>query len=133
MLRNLVSGRMARTVFLAFSKTFAVLLVAISLLTAGLAHNAVMTAADLEKAEYLSSMGLGFEALCSAPDADGGRADMGDCPVCHLAASLLLPDPVQSFRDIELRTAVSVLVPAQIRVLGRSHNPATPVRAPPLA
>lgn len=59
--------------------------------------------------------------------------DMGDCPACHLAASILLPEPVASFADIELRTAAAILVPAYARGFGRTTNPATPVRAPPLA
>ena len=110
-----------------------VLLVAISLLTVSFAHNPALTGSDLAKAEYLSSMGLTAADLCAQPGEDGGGMDMGDCPACHLVASILLPTPVEILVDIELRTAAVVLVPARARVFGRVINPATPVRAPPLA
>lgn len=118
---------------LAVSKTLSVFLLAISLLTAGFAHNAVMTADDLEKAEFLISMGLAPADLCAVPGEDGGTMDMGDCPVCQLAGAMHMPDPMQGFHDIEQRHVAAVLVPAKARVFGRSFNPATPVRAPPLA
>ena len=117
----------------AISKTTMVLLVALSLLTVGFAHRPVMTSSDLAKADYLSSMGLTASDLCAVPGDEGDGMDMGDCPVCHLVSSVLLPEPADSLKDVERRYAAVVLVPAQARVFGRTTNPATPVRAPPLA
>lgn len=124
---------MARSVQFAFAKTTMVLLVAVSLLLSGFAHRPVPTATQIEQAVSLADLGLSLADLCAEPgDADGGM-DMGDCPACHLAASILLPEPVASVADIELRTAAAILVPADARGFGRTTNPATPVRAPPLA
>ena len=108
-------------------------MVAISLLAAGFAHRPMLNAAQMDQAVYLAALGLTAADLCAEPgDADDGM-DMGDCPVCHLAASMLLAEPMSDFADIELRTAAAILVPAYARGFGRTTNPATPVRAPPLA
>ena len=124
---------MRGTVPFAFAKTAMVLLVAISLLLSGFAHRPVPTSAQIDEAVYLAEMGLTFADICAEPgDGDSGMA-MGDCPVCHLAASMLLPEPMSDFADIELRTAAAILVPAYARGFDRTTNPATPVRAPPLA
>ncbi|EEW24293.1 DUF2946 family protein [Rhodobacter ferrooxidans] len=118
---------------MAFAKTAMVLLVVTSLLTLGFSHRPAVSSADLAKAEYLGSMGLAASDLCAEPGEKGGGMSMGDCPACHLVSSVMLPEPVASPVDIELRYAAVVLVPAQARVFGRTTNPATPVRAPPLA
>lgn len=110
-----------------------VFMVAISLLASGLAHRPIMNVAQIDQAAYLTEMGLVAADLCADPGEGGNGMDMGDCPACHLAASILLPEPVGSFADIELRTAAAVLVPAHMRGFGRTTNPATPVRAPPQA
>ena len=54
----------------------------------------------------------------------------GDKP--RLAAVRLILAKLKD-KDIELRTAAAILVPAHARGFGRTTNPATPVRAPPLA
>ena len=114
-------------------KAVMVWMVAISLLATGFAHRPILNAAQIDQAVYLAEWGLTAADLCAETgDEDGGMA-MGDCPACHLSASILLPDPVSSFIDIELRTAAAILVPAHTRGFGRTTNPATPVRAPPLA
>ncbi|MFN7223005.1 MAG: hypothetical protein ACK4MS_03185 [Paracoccaceae bacterium] len=124
---------MVRRILLEFAKITVVGLVALGLLSFGFVHRTALTGSDLAKAEYLSSMGLVVSDLCGEPgETDDGMA-MGDCPACHLVGSVLLPAPVESCIDIELRVAAVVLVPAESRVFGRTTNPATPVRAPPLA
>jgi len=130
---NLVTERMVRSVQFAFAKTTMVLLVAVSLLLSGFAHRPVPTAAQIEQAVSLAGLGLSLADLCTEPgDADGGMS-MGDCPACHLTASVLLPESVASLIDIELRASAALIVPAEAHVVGRTTNPATPVRAPPLA
>lgn len=110
-----------------------VLLVAISLLLSGFAHRPVLSAAQIDQSVYLAEMGLTLADLCADQgEGDSGTA-MGGCPACHLAASILLPEPVANFADIELRTAAAILVPAHTRGFGLTTNPATPVRAPPQA
>lgn len=108
-------------------------MVAISLFASGFAHRPVLSAAQIGQAAYLAEMGLAAADLCAMPGDTDGDMGMGDCPACHLSASILLPQPVASFIDIEWRTAAAILVPAQMRGFGRTTNPATPVRAPPLA
>lgn len=108
-------------------------MVAISLLALGFSHQPLLTAAQSDQAAYLAELGLSAADLCAEPgDSENGKA-MGDCPACHIASSVLLPEPEANFIDIELRTVAAVLVPAETRVFGRPTNPATPVRAPPLA
>jgi hypothetical protein len=130
---NLVLEGMVKNIHFAFAKTTMVLLVAISLLLSGFAHRPVLTATQIAQSIYLAEMGLILADLCAEPGEADGEMDMGDCPACHLAASILLPEPVGSFVDVELRTAAAILVPAHTRGFGRTANPATPVRAPPLA
>lgn len=108
-----------------------VLMVAASLLTVGYAHKPALSAADVAKADYLLGMGLTSADLCSTPGDDGTGMAMGDCPVCHLAASAALHTPMDGVKDIELRAAAAVFVPAEAHIFGRRTNPATPARAPP--
>ncbi len=117
---------------LVVSKTVSVWLVVLSLLLAGLGHTSVLSATDEAKVTYLASMGLTAADLCAVPGQDSEGIGMGDCPVCHLASAMLLPDAGLGLSDIDQRYAATVLLPAQLRGFGRSHNPATPVRAPPL-
>lgn len=124
---------MFRTFFLALVRAMLVWMVAVSLLATGFAHRPILNAAQIDQAVYLAEMGLTAADLCAEPGNDEGGMVMGDCPACHLSASILLPEPVTSFIDIELRTAAALLVPADTRSFGRTTNPATPVRAPPLA
>ena len=124
---------MLRTLHLALFRAMMVLMVAISLLTVGFGHKPILTAADSVQALELADMGLTLADICAEADSDEGGMVMGDCPACHLSASLLLAEPVACLIDIELRTAAAILVPADTRGFGRSTNPATPVRAPPLA
>lgn len=130
---NLLSNRMRKGFILLVSKTIMVLLVALSLLTIDFAHQPAMTDSDVAQADYLSGMGLTAADLCADPDEEGGRMAMGDCPACQLVASVLLPEAVGSLIDLELRASAVVIVPAEARIFGRRTNPATPVRAPPLA
>jgi len=108
-------------------------MVAIGLLASGFAHKPLLTAAQNDQAAYLAELGLSAADLCAEPGDEDGGMDMGDCPACHLSASVLLTEPAANLIDVELRTAAAVLVRAQARVFGRPTNPATPVRAPPLA
>lgn len=124
---------MVRCIQSAVSKAVMVFLLVICLVTAGFAHSPVMSAEAVAKANYLSSMGLVAADLCAVPGADGEAMDMGDCPVCHLAGAMLMPAAGDGFARVEARVAAAVLVPAQAHVFGRVYNPATPVRAPPLA
>lgn len=130
---KMVKRRMLRTLHLAFFRAVMVLMVAISLLTAGFGHKPVLTAAQSAQALELADMGLTLADICAEADSDDEGMAMGDCPACHLSASLLLADPAACFVDIELRAAAAILIPADTRGFGRSANPATPVRAPPLA
>lgn len=131
--REMVFSGMFRNLYLALFGPVMVLMVAISLLASGFAHQPMLNAAQIDQAVYLADLGLTAADLCAEQgDEDGGMV-MGDCPACHLSASLLLPEPVASFIEIELRTAAAIFVPADARGFGRSTNPATPVRAPPLA
>lgn len=114
------------------SKIFMVWLVALSLLMVGFAHRPALSTDKIAQTEYLASMGLTSADLCGTPGQDGSSA-ADDCPVCHIAAGMLLPAPMDSVSNIELRVAAALLIPAQTRSFGRSRNPATPVRAPPLA
>lgn len=108
-------------------------MVAISLLMTGFAHRPILDATQIDQAMLLAELGLTSADLCGeAGDGDGGMG-MGDCPACHLTASVLLPESVASLIDIELRASAALIVPAEAHVVGRSTNPATPVRAPPLA
>lgn len=110
-----------------------VLLVAISLLLSGFAHRPVLTATQIDQSVSLAEMGLTLADLCAEPGEGNGGMDMGDCPACQLAASILLPEPAANLVDAELRAAAAILVPAHTRGFGRTTNPATPVRAPPQA
>jgi hypothetical protein len=119
---------------LALFRTVMVWMVAISLLASGFAHRPMLDMpASSAQAMELAEMGLTLADICAEPGGDDGSMAMGDCPACHLSASILLADPVASLVDIELRTAAAILVPAETRGFGRTTNPATPVRAPPLA
>jgi hypothetical protein len=129
----MVSERMGRSIQFAFAKTTMVLLVAISLLLSGFAHRPVLTATQVDQSVSLAEMGLTLADLCAEPGEGNGGMDMGDCPACQLAASILLPEPAKNLVDAELRTAAAILVPAHTRGFGRTTNPATPVRAPPQA
>lgn len=131
--REMVFSGMFRNLYLALFRAVMVLMVAISLLASGFAHQPILNAAQIDQAVYLTELGLTVADICAEQgDEDGGMV-MGDCPACHLSASLLLPEPAASFIEIELRTAAAIFVPADARGFGRSTNPATPVRAPPLA
>jgi hypothetical protein len=115
----------------ALSKILTVWLVALSLLFVGFGHRPMLNAASSEQAIYLASMGLTAADLCGKADEDGPQM-MGDCPACHIATAMALPQPDDSLKILELRVAAAILVPAQTRVLGRAHNPSAPPRAPPL-
>lgn len=115
------------------SKTVVVCLVALSLLMTAFSHRPALSVDDLAQADYLASFGLTSDALCGVPGADGGGMDMGDCPACQLAGAMMMPEQAQSLIDIDLRFAAVVLVAAKARSPGHTANPATPVRAPPLA
>lgn len=116
-----------------FLRVVVTLLLAISLLPASFAHRTVGSVTKSETISTLAAMGLTLADLCTGSgDGDGGM-DMGDCPACRLAGSILLPEAVATLADIELRAAAAILVPARAHVFGRTINPATPVRAPPLA
>lgn len=106
-------------------------LVVISLLMIGFAHRPVLNDQPIGQALALAELGLTAADLCADQDKGDGDMSMGDCPACHLVASVLLPEPVESLVDIELRATAVVLVPARARLIGRTTNPAIPVRAPP--
>jgi hypothetical protein len=120
----------ARHLFLRVAMTF---LLATSLLSAGFAHRPIVSVAEAETIATLAAMGLTTADLCADPGEDGKTMAMGDCPVCHLASGMMLAESAPSLIDIELRYVAAVVMPAQNRAFGRSTNPATPVRAPPLA
>lgn len=129
----MVSRGMLRNLHLALFRAVMVWAVAISLLGLGFAHEPVPTPDQIAQAASLAEMGLTAADVCAdAGDAEGDMA-MGDCPACHVSASLLLPEPLGSLIEIELRAAAAILVPAHARGFGRTYDPATPVRAPPLA
>lgn len=130
---DVVFSSMSWSFSFSFGKAVMVWMVAISLLTTGFAHRPVLTAAQIDQAIFLAELGLTAADLCAEQDEGDGGMSMGDCPACHLVASALLPEPVESLIGIELRATAVVLVPARARGLGRKTNPATPVRAPPLA
>ncbi|MDZ7907386.1 MAG: hypothetical protein U5N10_03560 [Gemmobacter sp.] len=131
--REMVFSGMLRNLSLVLFRAVMVWMVAISLLMTGFAHRPVLNASQIDQAVYLAELGLTLADLCAEPgDGDEGMA-MGDCPACHLAGSILLPESVASLLDIELRTSAALIVPAEEHVFGRTTNPATPVRAPPLA
>lgn len=109
------------------------LLLATSLLSVAFAHRSIARGDTPEAISTLAALGFTPADLCAgSDDADGGM-DMGDCPACRIAGSILLAEPVETFAAIELQTSAAILVPARTHVLGRPTNPATPVRAPPQA
>ncbi|MAO00669.1 MAG: hypothetical protein CMN16_16535 [Roseovarius sp.] len=129
----MVVNSMVKTMFVVLFKAAMVWMVAISLLAIGFAHRPIPNAAQIGQAGYLAEFGPTAVDLCAeSGDEDSGLV-MGDCPACHLAGSILLLEPFLSFIDIELRATAAILVPAHMHGLGRTTNPATPVRAPPLA
>lgn len=123
---------MAWNLSFAFSKIVMVWLVALSLLLVGFAHRPALSSTAVAQEAYLASLGLSEGDLCVAPG-ESKPVAMGECPVCHLTSGMWLPEPVARLQDIETRVAAAVLIPARTRVFGRVYNPATPVRAPPLA
>jgi hypothetical protein len=131
--REMVFSGMLRNLYLTLFRAVMVWMVAISLLASGFAHQPIPSATQIDRAAYLAELGLTAADLCAEQGEEDGGVRRGDCPACHLSASILLPEPVVSFIDIELRTAAAILVPADTRGFGRTTNPATPVRAPPLA
>ena len=122
---------MLRNLSLVLFRAVMVWMVAISLLMTGLAHRPVLNSAQVNEAAYLAELGLTLADLCAEPGEGEGGMAMGDCPACHLAGSILLPEPAEDLAKIELRAAAAVLVPADARGFGRIANPAAPVRAPP--
>lgn len=115
-----------------FAKAVMVWVVAVSLLLVGFAHRPVLNADAIAKVEYMASMGLTIADLCGTPGEDGSVTS-AKCPACTVAAGMMLPPVLEGVATIEARMAAAVLIPAQTRVFGRPHNPAAPVRAPPLA
>jgi hypothetical protein len=120
----------ARHLFLRVAMT---LLLATSLVSAGFVHRNIISAAEAETIRTLTAMGITAADLCAKPGEDGKTMEMGDCPACHLASGMMVPELVPSAIDIEVRYVAAIFVPAHARALGRVFNPATPVRAPPLA
>lgn len=117
----------------AFMRAVMVLLVALGLLLIGFSHRPLQASVQSEQALYLAEIGLTAADLCTDPVSEDAGFGMRDCPACDLAGSSLPSEPAASLVDFELRAAKAVLVPAQAHVFGRRFDPATPVRAPPLA
>lgn len=131
--REVVVKSMSRNLTFVLFRALMVWMVAISLLTTGFSHRPAQTAAQIDEEIYLAGLGLTVADICAEPGDEGSGMAMGDCPACHLAGSVLLPEAVASLIDIELRTYAALIVPAEAHILGRRTNPATPVRAPPQA
>ena len=131
--RKMVCRGMRWNLPFALAKAAMVLMVALGLLLAGFSHHPALSSDQIDQAVYLAEMGLTPADLCAESGDAGGKMAMGDCPACHLAAAPHFPEPVAGLIDIDLRAAAAILVPARVRGAGRTTNPATPVRAPPLA
>lgn len=116
-----------------FLRVAMALLLATSMVSAGFVHRTIISTAEAETVRTLAAMGVTAADLCAVPGEDGKTMEMGDCPVCHLASGMMVPELAPSAIDIELRYVAGILVPARTRESGRVFNPATPVRAPPLA
>lgn len=108
-------------------------MVALSLLLAGFGHVPVPRAGQGDQALQLADLGLTADDLCGADHGQGGAMHGGDCAFCRLAASCLPGRTAVWVADIPLRSTAIVLAPAERRGVGHIANPATPVRAPPVA
>ncbi|MEI4487745.1 hypothetical protein V8J36_16255 [Frigidibacter sp. MR17.14] len=107
-------------------------LVLVALLTlafgaAGHAHH-VPEAADLRLQAYVLAGGSVAD-LCD--DSATTHAKAAGCPVCHLIGAAVVPQPLGTPQDIELRHVATLVAPRVARAEGRARDPAIPPRGPP--
>lgn len=102
----------------------------VALVATGIAHRVPST---LDAAmEAYATAGGDLADLCG----DAGDSDAGlhpDCPACHIAGAMLLPEPSPSAQAANLLFVAEVVAPRESRALRHVDDPARAPRAPPLA
>ncbi len=104
-----------------------VLVFALALGAAGLGHR-FASAADLERAQFAQLFGAGF---CQTGDTDAPSLSV-DCPVCHLVASVYLPDAVTGAAQPAFTVGALSFETAQPQVRAATTPVSPPPRGPPL-
>lgn len=105
------------------------LILAVATAALGFAHRPP-SADDEAFAAYVLAGG-DLADLCG--DTDGDGLSDHDCPACHLTASTLAPDPIETPRSAELRFVAQVVAPRESRAVRHVLDPARGLRAPPFA
>ena len=71
-----------------------------------------------------------LDDLCS--DHGVAQGDKAHCPLCNLAAPIVLPSIIASLIDIERRILAHAVLPQMRRAAGHTRDPAIPKRGPPI-
>jgi cytochrome c5 len=103
------------------------LVAALSLAAAGGAHR--MDLSDAAQEAFAAVYGVSAD-ICG--DDQGQGALNGDCPVCHLVAAALLPEPTTGDLATELRFVAAVVLPQSQRAIKTPTDPARSLRGPPV-
>lgn len=118
----------------AFSRAFlsglaVVLALTLALVATGFAHH-TPTADDAAKTAFLLAGGTAADLCDDMGDDLGGS---GDCPVCHLTATAVLPAADLPLLQAALEFERVVVAPRENRAARMVRDPARGMRAPPSA
>ena len=103
-----------------------VLIIALALAATGLGHR-MASASDLERAQFAQLFGAEF----CVTDEDGAPVASASCPVCHLVASVYMPEAVLG-ADTPVFTRVSTLdLPRDAAAPCPAPRASPPSRGPP--
>ncbi|MEZ5796772.1 MAG: hypothetical protein R3D63_04335 [Paracoccaceae bacterium] len=111
-------------------RLFILVAVTVALVATGFGHR-MPTENDAALQAYVLAGGdLGD--LCADTEGDG-LPDHGDCPVCHIVATVDLPASNLTLHDADLAFVAEVVAPRESRAVRNVLDPARGMRAPPLA
>lgn len=118
---------MMRRLLLSWPGLALVALLTVAFVATGLAHR--VPTAEMEA--WVVAGGDPAD-LCGGKDGSGDMLH-GDCPACHIAGAMMLPDPAPSVRAADLVFVAEVVAPRESRALRHLDDPTRASRGPPLA
>ena len=99
------------------------LVAALGLVALGGAHRV----SKADAAQEFVALTFGDAALCG----ENGKVAGADCPACHLASAVVLPEPSGLVLAAELRFVAAVILPRAQAAAVVPHDPARPSQGPP--
>lgn len=114
---------------LSLARPLLALALTIALVALGMGHRYADPAQSAALEAYAMAGG-DLADLCGG--ADGKAMAGGHCPVCHVAGTMLLPDPVLPVQAAVFGRYAEIAVTQQAAVHPKARDPANGLRAPPV-